>query len=351
MEDPDGELGSADVQQTVFLYDRGQIILQFDQTGDSLIGDNASHRYLWGPAVDQLLADENVVENETLWALTDRQGNVGLLADNNGVERIRRVFDSYGNILSETHYDEEGEEVSPLDPGYLDEAFAYTGRLLDKDTGLQNNLNRWYDAAIGQWLSEDPIGFAAGDPNLRRYVGNSPTNGTDPSGWKLVCGPYVLIYVGSWCADESVYNAAMGAAGEYLFDHSPVRGAYGGVGTNRKLPGHGSPAGQVGVTCGWTIDNGGFANVGIGIGRQERTRDPRTGRFNKGFGGVGYAYGWSEDQGWGGAAGAYCGQTEQGKKIWGGGHGGIDAGGGVQVGINYGPIYGGVIIDPKRLLK
>ncbi len=31
-------------------------------------------------------------------------------------------------------------------------------------------------------ISKDPIGFAAGDANLYRYVGNGPTNATDPSG-------------------------------------------------------------------------------------------------------------------------------------------------------------------------
>jgi hypothetical protein len=33
-------------------------------------------------------------------------------------------------------------------------------------------------------MSEDPIGFAAGDANLYRYVGNSPTNFVDPNGLK-----------------------------------------------------------------------------------------------------------------------------------------------------------------------
>lgn len=41
---------------------------------------------------------------------------------------------------------------------------------------------RYYDAALGQFLSEDPIGFEAGDSNLRRYVGNGPTGARDPSG-------------------------------------------------------------------------------------------------------------------------------------------------------------------------
>jgi hypothetical protein len=39
-----------------------------------------------------------------------------------------------------------------------------------------------YDPQIGKWLQEDPDGFSAGDPNLYRFVGNAPTNETDPSG-------------------------------------------------------------------------------------------------------------------------------------------------------------------------
>ena len=39
-----------------------------------------------------------------------------------------------------------------------------------------------YDPTIGRWLSEDPIGFEAGDANLYRYVENGPVKATDPSG-------------------------------------------------------------------------------------------------------------------------------------------------------------------------
>jgi RHS repeat-associated protein len=65
----------------------------------------------------------------------------------------------------------------------VDEAFAFTGRNFDSDTGLQNNLHRWFDPRVGRWLSEDPIGFAAGDANLYRYVGNQPTIYVDPYGF------------------------------------------------------------------------------------------------------------------------------------------------------------------------
>src|SRR5947209_4115396 len=39
-----------------------------------------------------------------------------------------------------------------------------------------------YDPRIGRWLTMDPIGFDAGDPNLYRYVNNNATNLRDPSG-------------------------------------------------------------------------------------------------------------------------------------------------------------------------
>jgi hypothetical protein len=47
---------------------------------------------------------------------------------------------------------------------------------------LQNNWHRWYCSDAGWWLSQDPLGFAAGDTNVGRYVGNWPVNATDPSG-------------------------------------------------------------------------------------------------------------------------------------------------------------------------
>src|SRR5262249_2097192 len=60
--------------------------------------------------------------------------------------------------------------------------FAWTSRELDSVTGLQYNRARWYDAATGRWMSQDPMGFAAGDSNLYRYADNNSTSKIDPSG-------------------------------------------------------------------------------------------------------------------------------------------------------------------------
>ncbi len=51
---------------------------------------------------------------------------------------------------------------------------------------MQYNRARYYDTATGRWISEDPERFGAGDTNLERYVGNGPTNATDPGGLQSI---------------------------------------------------------------------------------------------------------------------------------------------------------------------
>ena len=85
------------------------------------------------------------------------------------------VCDSFGKLVSQT------SPLASLGVAAVDCLFGYTGKAFDRATGLQNNLNRWFDPSVGTWLSEDP---AAADENLYRYAGNGPTDGTDPSGLK-----------------------------------------------------------------------------------------------------------------------------------------------------------------------
>ena len=61
-------------------------------------------------------------------------------------------------------------------------AFNETGREYCPELGLYYYRARWYDPAVGRFISQDPIGFQAGDPNLYRYVGNAPGDGVDRLG-------------------------------------------------------------------------------------------------------------------------------------------------------------------------
>jgi RHS repeat-associated protein len=158
-----------------FSNEGGQIALQFDGSTASTL----SHRFLWNPAaIDQLLADETVTSLSTagtvLWTLADHLGTIQDLASHNSSTHAttidnHRTYDSYGNVASETN-------------SAVDEIFGFTGRLLDDQTGLQNNLNRWFDSDTGLWLTDDPIGFRGDSSNPVRYAGNDPVRRTDPTG-------------------------------------------------------------------------------------------------------------------------------------------------------------------------
>jgi RHS repeat-associated protein len=51
--------------------------------------------------------------------------------------------------------------------------FAFTGRPLDKEAGLQLNQLRHFDPAVGRWLDDEPVGYH-GDANLHHYPANRP---------------------------------------------------------------------------------------------------------------------------------------------------------------------------------
>uniref|UniRef100_UPI00322016E9 RHS repeat-associated core domain-containing protein n=1 Tax=Thermogutta sp. TaxID=1962930 RepID=UPI00322016E9 len=122
------------------------------------------------------------------WTLTDHLNTVRDIAKYNPGSDMTTVvnhliYDAFGRVTSETN---------PT----IDSLFLFTGRPFDSDTQLQNNLHRWYDATVGRWLSEDPIGFAGGDGNLYRYVGNGSQTQADPEGYfKIsvsVCRKWVI---------------------------------------------------------------------------------------------------------------------------------------------------------------
>ena len=48
--------------------------------------------------------------------------------------------------------------------------------------GLDYMMNRYYNVSDGRFISDDPLGIQAGDPNIYRYAFNSPTILVDPSG-------------------------------------------------------------------------------------------------------------------------------------------------------------------------
>jgi RHS repeat-associated protein len=153
--------------------DGGNVVLDLvDTDGDGSTSIALERRQLYSNAVDQILAQENVTESissadRVYWPLTDHLGTVRDLVTNDRALSEHYEYDSYGNVTS-------GDTTLTR--------YLFTSRELDIDTGLQNNRARWYDAATGRWINQDPLGFKAGDTNLSRYVSNGPLISTDASG-------------------------------------------------------------------------------------------------------------------------------------------------------------------------
>ena len=141
-------------------------------------------QYVWGKRyVDDLIlrdrdTNTNGILDERLYALQDANWNVAALADNTTAVQERYAYDAYGKVsVLEPNFTEDPNNTSDLDMPYL-----YTGRVLDVETGLYFYRARYYHAALAAFVSRDPIGYAARDVNVYRYVRNNVTAQRDPQG-------------------------------------------------------------------------------------------------------------------------------------------------------------------------
>jgi YD repeat-containing protein len=79
-----------------YVYDGDHIALVFDGQGNQL------QRFLYGTQVDQVLVQENA-NGDLLWALADYQGSVRDVVDSQGNLLNHLVYDSFGNVTSQTN--------------------------------------------------------------------------------------------------------------------------------------------------------------------------------------------------------------------------------------------------------
>lgn len=144
-------------------------IYQYD--GGDLVREIVSGReatYLMGLDIDDPISRAS--GGSTEYYLMDGLGSVIVLTDASG--QIRTVY-------TYTPFGQTATQGSPSE-----NRFGFTARE-DDGTGLYFYRARFYHPALHRFISEDPIGLRASDPNFYPYGGNNPITWIDPFGlWK-----------------------------------------------------------------------------------------------------------------------------------------------------------------------
>lgn len=117
------------------------------------------------------------------YVYTDPQGTPLAEADASGTITARFDYAPYGQSVASMG-------AAPNGPGY-------TGHVNDPDTGLVYMQARYYDPAVGRFLSVDPVGPAVGNiSNFNRYAyaNGNPVVNVDPDGRNGVTAFGGLLY-------------------------------------------------------------------------------------------------------------------------------------------------------------
>jgi len=166
--DPFGRRLWKEVQgvRTYFLYSDEGLLAEYDATGTELRSYGWQPDFMW--STNPLWLKEN---GQYYFYQNDHLGTPQKLVAMNGSVVWSAQYEAFGNA----HIDVE-TVVNNL---------RFPGQYFDKETGLHYNFQRYYDPAVGRYISADPIGFDGDDVNWYGYVGNDPINKSDPIGLKV----------------------------------------------------------------------------------------------------------------------------------------------------------------------
>ena len=108
----------------------------------------------------------------------DHLGSALAVTDEKGNKVVERDFTPFGERINTDVYDDEPRDVDEDESGF-------TGKDWDMDAELYYYNARWYDPAVGRFISEDSVNDPA-NLNVYVYCANNPVINIDPTGHILI---------------------------------------------------------------------------------------------------------------------------------------------------------------------
>jgi RHS repeat-associated protein len=176
--------------ETKYIYSGDRMLAKVEKYEDTVpVSENRFIRAGFLPIQER--DGNNAVTREYTWGLNKGGGIGGLLNLNQGGQDYSYLYDGKGNVMglidsaeavqASYRYDVFGNLKEKT--GTIDQPFQFSTKRYDEMTGLSNYGYRFYNPAIGRWMTRDPLGEAGGI-NLYIFVGNNPVNFVDH--WGLI---------------------------------------------------------------------------------------------------------------------------------------------------------------------
>jgi RHS repeat-associated protein len=151
-----------------YIYDAaGNLLAEADET------KTIKRYYVWGNGLISLYTiNDPIFQTKSFTYHFSPQGSTLALTDDTGAMKNKYAYTVFGELTQ--------EEALP-------QPFKYVGQysVMAEPDNLYYMRARYYDATLGRFLQQDPLGIGGGDINLYAYVGSNPVMGIDP--WGL-CG-------------------------------------------------------------------------------------------------------------------------------------------------------------------
>mgnify|MGYP000030065237 CR=1 FL=1 len=177
---------------------------------------------------------------DTYWFEKNLQGDIVAVYNQAGTKLISYTYDAWGNS-SVSYYNSGASTTAKYNP------FRYRGYYFDSETGFYYLNSRYYDPAIGRFITADKLAtvkataFNVTDKNLYSYCDNNPVTRTDDGGafWDTVFDVVSLCFsvaeVVANPADPWAWAGLVGDAVDLIPFVSGVGEVTRAVGTGRKV--------------------------------------------------------------------------------------------------------------------